>query len=112
MFGDEIDAIFVKASGYDLTKMRTEGFIGLALQQVLRLAGLNRLSDLYMVREVRRTQFEPTAANASIEAIVYVVIPHQHVYHSHADAMLTLSNSANPPTILADLFGPSLAVLP
>ena len=112
VFGETVDAIFVKASGFDLAKMWTEGFTGLELQPLLRLAGLKALSDPDMVREVKRTQFEPTAANASIEAIVHAVIPHKFVDHSHADAILTLSNSSIPATVWADLFGPKVAVLP
>lgn len=112
LFGDEIEAIFVKASGFDLGKMGTEGFTGLALAPLLRLAELERLSDPDMVREVKRTQLEPAAANASIEAIVHGVIPLKFVDHSHADAILTLSNGNFPDTVWADLFGPSIAVLP
>lgn len=112
VFGDEVAAIFVKASGFDLAKMWTEGFTGLELQSVLRLADMMALSDPDMVREVKRTQFEPAAANASIEAIVHAVIPHKFVDHSHADAILTLSNSNIPSSIWAELFGPTVAVLP
>ncbi|EAR51907.1 Short-chain dehydrogenase/reductase SDR [Oceanicola granulosus HTCC2516] len=112
VFGETVEAIFVKASGFDLARMWTEGFTGLALAPLLRLAELERLSDPDMVREVKRTQFEPSAANASIEAIVHAVIPHKFVDHSHADAILTLSNSALPGSIWSELFGSSVAVLP
>lgn len=112
VFGKEVEAIFVKASGFDLAKMGTEGFTGLELEPLLRLAELKVLSDPDMVREVKRSQFEPSAANASIEAIVHAVIPHKFVDHSHADAILTLSNSAIPATIWTEIFGKSVAVLP
>lgn len=112
VFGEEVQAIYVKASGFDLAKMWTEGFTGLALEPLLKLAELKQLSDPNMVREVKRTQFEPSAANASIEAIVHAVIPHKFVDHSHADAILTLSNGDFPDSIWVDLFGPKIAVLP
>lgn len=112
VFGDTVEAIFVKASGFDLAKMWTEGFTGLELVPLLRLAELKVLSDPDMVREVKRTQFEPTAANASIEAIVHGVIPYKFVDHSHSDAILTLSNGNFPDTIWAEVLGPKVAVLP
>ncbi len=112
VFGADIPALHVKASGFDLAKMWTEGFTALALEPLLRLADLDRLSDPDMVREVKRTQFDPTAANASIEAIVHAVIPHRFVDHSHADAILTLSNGQFGSGIWAELFGETLAVLP
>ncbi|CUH42733.1 SDR family oxidoreductase [Ruegeria atlantica] len=112
VFGKEHTAIFVKASGFDLSKMGTEGFTALELSKLLALSKLPELSDPDMVREVHRAQFEPTAANASIEAIVHAVIPYKFVDHSHADAILTISNSALPPSTWQDLFGERVGVLP
>lgn len=111
VFGADVPAIFVKASGFDLAKMGTEGFTALALKPLLRLAELEYLSDPAMVREVKRAQFDPSAANASIEAIVHAVIPHKFVDHSHADAILTISNGRFDAGIWTELFGSSVAVL-
>ncbi|WP_422050818.1 SDR family oxidoreductase [Shimia sp.] len=112
IFGNDVDAIFVKASGFDLANMWTEGFTGLELNKLLALSKLPALSDPDMVREVKRAQFDPQAANASIEAIVHAVIPYKFVDHSHADAILTISNSMLPSETWQEVFGDSVAVLP
>lgn len=112
IFGDMIEAIYVKASGFDLAQMWTEGFTGLERGKLLALAELPSLPDPDMVREVKRAQLDPQAANASIEAIVHAVIPHRFVDHSHADAILTISNSNLPSGTWAEIFGQDIAVLP
>lgn len=112
IFGNAVEAIYVKASGFDLAQMWTEGFTGLERERLLALSKLSVLSDPDMVREVKRAQFDPQAANASIEAIVHAVIPHKFVDHSHSDAILTISNSKLPPETWVEIFGESVAVLP
>jgi rhamnose utilization protein RhaD (predicted bifunctional aldolase and dehydrogenase) len=112
IFGNAVEAIYVKASGFDLAQMWTEGFTGLERERLLALSKLSVLSDPDMVREVKRAQFDPQAANASIEAIVHAVIPHKFVDHSHSDAILTISNSKLPLETWVEIFGESVAVLP
>ena len=109
-FGTDHNAIWVKASGYDLGKMGTEGFTGLKLAPLLQLAQLDQLSDADMVNEVNCARLDSSAANPSIEAIVHAIIPHKFVDHTHANAVLTISNSA--PHLFEELFGNDVLVLP
>lgn len=109
-FGTEHDVIWVKASGYDLGQMWTEGFTGLKLDPLLRLAQLDQLSDPDMVNEVNCARLDSKAANPSIEAIVHAVIPFKFVDHTHANAVLTISNSA--PEMFKEIYGEDVLVLP
>lgn len=109
-FGVEHEAIWVKASGYDLGQMWTEGFTGLQLNPLLQLAQLDHLSDADMVNEVNCARFDSNAANPSIEAIVHAVIPFKFVDHTHANAVLTISNSA--PAMFREIYGDDVLVLP
>jgi len=111
-FGDHHDVLRVKASGYDLATMGAEGFTGLLLAPVLRLAGLDVLSDSDMVAELKKARLDPEAAAPSIEAIVHALVPYRFVDHSHADAMLTISNSPRGGDILRDIHGPRVKILP
>ncbi|MGI9643135.1 MAG: class II aldolase/adducin family protein, partial [Acidimicrobiia bacterium] len=88
-FGERHDGVFVKASGFDLATMGVEGFTGMELESVTRLAELETLSDADMVAELLRARFDPTANNPSIEAIVHGLIPCTFVDHTHADAIVT-----------------------
>lgn len=109
-FGVGHDVIWVKASGYDLSQMWTEGFTGVKLGPLLQLAQLDQLSDGDMVNEVNCARIDSNAANPSIEAIVHAVIPFKYVDHTHANAVLTISNSA--PDLFSEIYGDDVLVLP
>jgi rhamnose utilization protein RhaD (predicted bifunctional aldolase and dehydrogenase)/NAD(P)-dependent dehydrogenase (short-subunit alcohol dehydrogenase family) len=111
-FGDEHDIIWVKASGFDLAKMGPEGFTALELAPLLKLAELGKLSDPDMVNECLRARLDTSAAGASIEAIVHALVPFKYVDHSHADAILTISNSPNGAARFEEIFGDRVLVLP
>lgn len=111
-FGAERPVIWVKASGFDLGTMGVEGFTALDLPAVLALADLQTLSDSDMVAEVKRARLDPQAAAASIEAIVHALFPAAYVDHSHADGVLTVSNSLNGTALLREIYGPRVMILP
>jgi rhamnose utilization protein RhaD (predicted bifunctional aldolase and dehydrogenase)/NAD(P)-dependent dehydrogenase (short-subunit alcohol dehydrogenase family) len=111
-FGEDHDGVFVKASGFDLATMGVEGFTGMKRESVTRLAELETLSDADMVAELLRARFDPTANNPSIEAIVHGLIPYTFVDHTHADAIVTVSNLPDGQERLADIFGKRVLVLP
>ena len=110
--GQDHDAIWVKASGFDLAKMGTEGFTALEIAPLLALADLDALSDADMVNECLRARFDASAATPSIEAIVHALVPFKYVDHSHADAILTISNSPGGGARFAEIFGDRVLVLP
>lgn len=111
-FGEQHQVLHVKASGYDLATMGAEGFTGLLLAPVLRLAGLDVLSDDDMVAELKKVRLDPDAAAPSIEAIVHALVPYRFVDHSHADAVLTVSNSQRGRAVLGEIYGPRVKILP
>jgi rhamnose utilization protein RhaD (predicted bifunctional aldolase and dehydrogenase)/NAD(P)-dependent dehydrogenase (short-subunit alcohol dehydrogenase family) len=110
-FGNPQRVIWVKASGFDLGLMGPEGFTALMLDGLLQLAELPVLSDVDMVAEVKRARLNPDAAPASIEAIVHALFPATFVDHSHADAVLTLSNSGGR-ALLEQVYGDRVLILP
>jgi len=110
-FGTPQRVIWVKASGFDLGRMGPEGFTALTLDTLLRLAELPVLSDADMVAEVKRARLNPDAAPASIEAIVHALFPATFVDHSHADAVLTLSNAGGR-ALLERVYGDRVLILP
>jgi len=111
-FGQNRSAMWIKASGFDLGTMGEEGFTALDLERVRRLGELDILSDADMVKELKIARFDPDAAAASIEAIVHALIPFTFVDHSHADAVLTISNTPDGTRRLDEIYGPSVRILP
>lgn len=111
-FGESMDIIWLKASGFDLGTMGPEGYTALELPKVLRLAELDVLSDPDMVCDLKVSRLNPEAAAASIEAIVHALIPYKYVDHTHPNAVLTVSNSPNGLEILKEVYGDRTLFLP
>jgi len=110
--GDRRSALWVKASGFDLAVMGVEGFTGLDLASVIQLAEIEDLTDAEMVNELLRARFDASAATPSIEAIVHALIPFSYVDHTHADAIVTVSNLPGGSDRFAEIFGGRVLVLP
>ena len=100
--GEEV--LFVKGSGWDLSEIREEGFPAVKLKALLDMAKLEKLSDSEMVRQQRIAMLDKYAPNPSVEAILHALIPYKFVDHTHADAVVTISNSVNGHEHIAKLF--------
>lgn len=89
--GEEI--LFVKGSGWDLVSIKAEGFAPVKMATLLQMAELKKLSDSEMVSGQKAAMIDSTAPNPSVEAILHAIIPFKVVDHTHADAIVTMSNS-------------------
>ena len=87
------DILLVKGSGWDLVSIKAEGFAPVKLQTLLEMAKLKELSDSDMVSGQKGAMIDKTAPNPSVEAILHALIPYKFVDHTHADAVVTISNS-------------------
>lgn len=112
VFGVDREILYVKGSGADLAVIDEQGFTPLELDHVRRLASLDRLSDPDMVRELAAHCIRPGAPAASIEAILHAIIPHRFVDHTHADAIVSLTNTANGAKRIAEIYGDDVLVIP
>ncbi len=110
-FGDEVDILYVKGSGWDLKTIEKPGFSPLRLRETQRLAKLKTLSDDDMARQLRAFLLDPRAPSPSVEAILHAVVPFKFVDHTHTDAVVTLTNNPNGQSIIAELF-PDCLILP
>ena len=84
----------------------------LDLGALLRLRPLESLDDAAMVNEVRRALFDARSRNPSIETLVHAFLPATYIDHTHADAILTLTNQRDGLAILRDAFWDSAVVVP
>src|SRR5258706_14511184 len=69
LFGEEEDILYVKGSGWDLATIEAAGFAPVRMQQLLRLAQLDTLSDIQMANELRQATTTPPAPRPPVEAI-------------------------------------------
>jgi len=107
--GEEI--LYVKGSGWDLVSIQAEGFAPVKMSTLLDMAKLKQLSDSDMVTQQKAAMTDNSAPNPSVEAILHAIIPFKVVDHTHADAIVTISNSKNGLKLIDTLF-PNFLVIP
>ncbi|MCA8974815.1 MAG: class II aldolase/adducin family protein, partial [Planctomycetes bacterium] len=112
LFGREIDVMHVKGSGSDLGAVEPQGLPAVRLAPLRELRQLERLADADMVNAVRAALLDSTAPNPSVEALLHAFLPHRFVDHTHADAILVLTDQPDSEDYVRDAFGDEVAVLP
>ena len=111
-FGEEEEVLLVKGSGWDLEKIEPEGFSPVKLAHLKRLSTLPALPDPAMVNEMVTHMTRASAPVPSVEAILHAILPFKYVDHTHADALLTVSNSVDGEQRIRAIYGDSVVVIP
>lgn len=104
--------LYVKGSGWDLATIEREGFSPLRLDPLLELAELDVLDDVTMARELASYRADSGAPAPSVESILHAVLPYRFVDHTHADAVVTLTNTIHGIDLVREALGPDIVVLP
>ncbi|MDE0631604.1 MAG: bifunctional aldolase/short-chain dehydrogenase [Caldilineaceae bacterium] len=112
ILGDTEEVLYVKGSGWDLATIEAPGFAPVRLDALRRMATLEALSDSSMVTAQRAAMLDPYAPNPSVEAILHAIIPYRFVDHSHADAVVTLTNTPDGEARVRELYGPQMMIVP
>jgi len=112
LFGDVTTALFVKGSGRDLGSIEPGGFAALQLAPLARLRELDGLSDAALVDQLLLQRLHASDPAPSVETLLHAFLPQQFVHHSHADALLCLSNQPAGEKLLREAIGPRVIVLP
>jgi len=105
------DILLVKGSGWDLVSIKAEGFAPVKMKTLLEMAKLKSLSDSDMVSGQKAAMIDASAPNPSVEAILHAIIPFKVVDHTHADAIVTISNSKQGKEHISKLF-PNFLIVP
>lgn len=109
--GDPLDVLHVKGSGFDLATITPEGFVPLDLARAARLAELDSLADAAMMNALSCLRLDASAPSPSVETILHAVIPRRAVQHTHADAVLALTDTDEGESIARQVFGPHVLFL-
>ena len=112
LFGNIHRVLYVKGSGWDLETIEAPGFAPVRLDALLSMAELEQLDDADMVRAQRAAMLDPNAPSPSVEAILHALIPFEYVDHTHADAVVSVTNTPNGEEAIRDLYGERVWVLP
>ncbi|MDP6704947.1 MAG: bifunctional aldolase/short-chain dehydrogenase [Alphaproteobacteria bacterium] len=110
--GDEVAALCVKGSGWDMARIQPEGLPALRLETLGRAQALEALPDEAMVDFMRGALLSAASPNPSVETLLHAFLPDAYVDHTHASAILTLSNQPDGEKICREALGERIAVVP
>ncbi|QTK80498.1 bifunctional aldolase/short-chain dehydrogenase [Agrobacterium tumefaciens] len=110
MDGSEVDVLCVKGSGWDMSTIEPQGLPAVRLDPLKAMVGFETLSDDDMVMLQRRLLLDPVAPNPSVEAILHGLLPFKHIDHTHANAIVSLTNQPHGEDIVRELFPDSIIV--
>jgi rhamnose utilization protein RhaD (predicted bifunctional aldolase and dehydrogenase)/NAD(P)-dependent dehydrogenase (short-subunit alcohol dehydrogenase family) len=112
LFGEQEQVLYVKGSGWDLATIEKAGFAPVKLNVLQKMAALESLSDSDMVNNQRAAMLDPNAPNPSVEAILHAIIPYKYVDHTHADAVVTITNTPNGKELIETIYGNKVLIIP
>jgi rhamnose utilization protein RhaD (predicted bifunctional aldolase and dehydrogenase)/NAD(P)-dependent dehydrogenase (short-subunit alcohol dehydrogenase family) len=110
--GEEEEILYVKGSGWDLETIAAEGFTPVRMAHLLKLAQVETLSDPQMVNELATQVTRAGAPAPSVETILHAVLPHKFVDHTHADAILSVTNTDGGEARVREIFGDDVVIVP
>ncbi len=110
--GYEIEALFVKGSGWDLASIERAGFTPLDLAMLRRMLALSSLSDPDMMAGLAAAKLDASAPAPSVETLMHALLPHPAILHSHSDAIVNLTNTPDPQQTVRDALGDNILVVP
>jgi rhamnose utilization protein RhaD (predicted bifunctional aldolase and dehydrogenase)/NAD(P)-dependent dehydrogenase (short-subunit alcohol dehydrogenase family) len=111
-FGEDEAILYVKGSGWDLESIEAAGLSPVRLEHVRKLAELDRLADPDMVNELVTHMVRASAPAPSIETILHGCMPFKFVDHTHADAVLAITNTPGGEARIREAYGDAVIVIP
>lgn len=103
--GEEVDVLCVKGSGWDMGSIEPPGLPAVRLEPLRKLTKLARLSDEDMVNFQRLNLLDSNAPNPSVETLFHAFLPAKFIDHTHANAVLGVSDHANGMDLLREVYG-------
>ena len=112
LFGEEEEVLYVKGSGHDLETIDAAGFTPVSAAHLRRVASLPALSDPQMVNELKTHRLRAGAPSPSVESLLHAILPHAYADHTHADALLAISNAPDGEKSVREIYGDRVAIIP
>ena len=112
LLGEEVEVLCVKGSGWDMATIEPRGLPAVRLEPLRKLRRLESLSDEDMVNAQRGNLLDSAAPNPSVETLLHAFLPHTYIDHTHANAVLALSDQPQGEQICREAFGKRVAIVP
>ncbi|MHB9097786.1 MAG: class II aldolase/adducin family protein, partial [Syntrophales bacterium] len=110
--GDEVAALFVKASGVAMEAITPPGFVCLDHAYLKKLRAVSSLTDETMADEFRMRMLKPSDQLPSIETLMHAFIGEKVVVHTHPTAILALTNRTGGEKTVVEALGDDVGIVP
>ncbi len=113
LLGRPIDVMFIKSSGSDMKTIVPKQFPAVRLDYIEPLRTRDgEMTDEEMVGYLARCLVDPASARPSIETLLHAFLPARAVLHTHADAILALTNTRGRESTVRACFGDAVITVP
>ena len=113
LLGNEIDVMYIKSSGSDMKSIVPKQFPAVRLDYIAPLRARDEeMSDQEMVDYLARCLVDPASARPSIETLLHAFLPARAVLHTHADAILAVTNTKGREETVRACFGDAVITVP
>jgi rhamnulose-1-phosphate aldolase/alcohol dehydrogenase len=113
LLGTPIPVMFIKSSGSDMKTIVPKEFPAVRLDYIEPLRTRDgEMSDQEMVDYLARCLVDPSSRRPSIETLLHAFLPARAVLHTHADAILALTNTRGRESTIRECFGDSVITVP
>ncbi|MBI2159580.1 MAG: bifunctional rhamnulose-1-phosphate aldolase/short-chain dehydrogenase [Candidatus Rokubacteria bacterium] len=109
--GREVSVLRVKGSGSDLKSIQRKDFPGVRMEDITALLPRRDMGDQEMVNYLAHALQEPGGARPSIETLLHGFLPAHAVVHTHADAIVSLTNNDRCGEVFASVYGKDVITL-
>jgi rhamnose utilization protein RhaD (predicted bifunctional aldolase and dehydrogenase) len=109
--GRDVQVLRVKGSGSDLKSIQKKDFPGVRMDDILALLERDQMEDQAMVDYFARALLDPSSPRPSIETPLHGFLPVTAVVHTHADAIVSLTNNDRCPDVLKQVYGDQVVSL-
>jgi len=110
--GKKYDVLCVKGSGWDMADIEPEGLPAVKLEPLLSLKNKKYLSDEDMVSYQKKNLINIKSPNPSVETFLHAFLPFKYVDHTHADAILNITNRPGGLNFCKKIFGDKVSIVP
>jgi rhamnose utilization protein RhaD (predicted bifunctional aldolase and dehydrogenase)/NAD(P)-dependent dehydrogenase (short-subunit alcohol dehydrogenase family) len=112
IMGAPTEVICVKGSGWDLDDIEPAGLPAMHLAPLQKMIALGALSDEDMINAQRTNLLDSTSPNPSVETLLHAFLPHKFIDHTHANAVLALSDQSNGEKLCREIYGDRMGYVP
>jgi rhamnose utilization protein RhaD (predicted bifunctional aldolase and dehydrogenase)/NAD(P)-dependent dehydrogenase (short-subunit alcohol dehydrogenase family) len=112
VFDETEDVIYVSGSGAELGDVDKSDFSSVRLDVLRKMPALAELADTDLASLMKSAMVDPDAPNPSVEAILHAIIPFKYVDHTHADAVVTITNTEKGMERIGQIYGDRMFIVP